>query len=151
MTCSMMTTKKMTTNSKKYLILLLLFFSHAAAQTTAISDTTKAFKLEIPKEVLDYQLNQMFFSNEMYSLPLYTAFIDDTSSVWIRTRMQLGSFHEQNSSNQLQFSILNPLYQNYAKSQSMKTWKMILGSVQAGAVGYLAYKHLKKYGFLKKK
>ena len=47
--------------------------------------------------------------------------------------------------------MLGPLYNNYLESQKLATLKAILGSVQVGAVAYLAYKHIKKYGFLKKK
>jgi hypothetical protein len=50
-----------------------------------------------------------------------------------------------------QLSILNPLQQQYSISQNMSALKYILGIVQTGAVGYLAYEHLKKYGFLKGK
>lgn len=53
--------------------------------------------------------------------------------------------------NNLQLNILTPLQEKYADLQSMKTLKSILGAVQLSAVGYLAYLHLKKYGFLKRK
>jgi len=52
--------------------------------------------------------------------------------------------------NNFQMNILNPLSEKYADVQSLKEWKYILGAVQLSAVGYLAYLHLKKYGFLKK-
>lgn len=44
-------------------------------------------------------------------------------------------------------SLLSPLYQQYMDGQTNRSWMSILGAVQAGAVGYLAYKHIKKYGF----
>ena len=43
-------------------------------------------------------------------------------------------------------SLLSPLYQKYMDGQTNRSWMSILGAVQAGAVGYLAYKHIKKYG-----
>jgi hypothetical protein len=78
--------------------------------------------------------------------------LKDTASVWIQTRMQLSNMMNQDDNkNNLQINILNPLSQKYSSLQSMKILKYILGTVQVSAVGYLAYLHLKKYGFLKKK
>ncbi len=44
-------------------------------------------------------------------------------------------------------NILSPLYSQYMEDQKNDTWRSILGTLQAGAVGYLAYKHIQKYGF----
>lgn len=66
--------------------------------------------------------------------------------------MMLSAFQSDDRADQMwKTNILNPLEERFRQSQSMKIWDTILGSVQAGAAGYLAYKHLKKYGFLKKK
>jgi hypothetical protein len=65
--------------------------------------------------------------------------------------MQLSGMYDNNASWGMQSDILNALSQQYNASQSLKTFKYILEAVQAGAVGYLAYQHLKKYGFLKRK
>ena len=90
--------------------------------------------------------------NRLKNLRLNASFINDTSSIWIRTRMQLNGFvFEQDPiKNNFQSSILNPLRQEYLDSQSNSELKYVLGMLQAGAVGYLTYEHLKKYGFLKK-
>ena len=42
-----------------------------------------------------------------------------------------------------------PLYQKYLEDSKFNPFKYALGMMQVGAVGYLAYKHIKKYGFLK--
>ena len=66
--------------------------------------------------------------------------------------MQLGEITNQDAGqNNFQTNILKPLQDKYAGMQSMKELKYILGTVQVSAVGYLAYLHLKKYGFLKRK
>ena len=86
------------------------------------------------------------------SLKLSSGFLNDSSSIWIQTRMQLaGIINQDEIQNNLQLNILNPLHEKYADMQSMKVLKYILGAVQLSAVGYLAYLHLKKYGFLKRK
>lgn len=47
--------------------------------------------------------------------------------------------------------ITTPLYNKFLESQKYSALKTILSTVQFGATGYILYKHLKKYGFLKKK
>lgn len=92
------------------------------------------------------------FFNELNNLKINSEFSNDTSSIWLITRMQLSRMINQESfDGSLQSNILNPLNQQYNATQRMKLFKSILGAVQIGAVGYLAYQHLKKYGFLKKR
>ncbi len=43
--------------------------------------------------------------------------------------------------------LVSPLLSKYHEDEKMNLFYTILGSVQAGAVGYMAYKHIKKYGF----
>lgn len=90
--------------------------------------------------------------NRLNNLQQVTSFVNDTSLIWIRTRMQMNGFlPEQNPmKSNFQKSILNPLQQQYLNSQNMSVLNYMLSLVQAGAFGYLAYEHLKKYGFLKK-
>lgn len=79
----------------------------------------------------------------------------DSSSIMMRTRMQLAGMYKLDDEGpikaNMQTSILNPLKQQYLSTQSMKELKYVLGMVSAGGVAYLAYEHIKKYGFLKKK
>jgi len=82
----------------------------------------------------------------------FNSFLQDTSLLWIRTRMQLNGFSSGEDHQKINFQtfILNPLQQQYMSSQSMSVWNYMLGMIQTGAFGYLAYEHLKKYGFLKR-
>ena len=77
--------------------------------------------------------------------------LNDSSSAWMRARMMIDQFSKNDEmlSNSAS-KMINPMYNDYLESQKLATLKAILGSVQVGAVAYLAYKHLKKYGFLKK-
>jgi len=140
-------------NSRKT-ILLLYFISCFAlfAQNKIELDTLRAFNLSIPEEILEYQFSDPAIINELNLISLNKMFVNDSSSVWMRTRMMIGAISSQsniydNSSSKM----LGPLYNNYLETQKLATLRAILGSVQVGAVAYLAYKHIKKYGFLKKK
>ena len=118
---------------------------------------TDSLKNQEPQQIFfNYFYNQTPYSfnfDGLNDLHLNTRFLNDTSSIWIQTRMRLaGNVNQQDEiRNNLQLNILNPLQEKYADLQSMKTLKSILGAVQLSAVGYLAYLHLKKYGFFKKK
>ena len=110
---------------------------------------------EMPLNLSNYFYNQppnSFGFDNISRLKLSPGFLDDSSSVWIQTRMQLAGITNQDEmQNNLQMNVLNPLHDKYVDLQSMKALKYILGAVQVSAVGYLAYLHLKKYGFLKGK
>ncbi len=44
---------------------------------------------------------------------------------------------------------LRPLSLRYKREQELAIYYQILGSLEAGTAGYLAYKHIKKYGLFK--
>lgn len=117
------------------------------------SDTLKIIERPLNFSTFFYNtLPDSYFLNEYDYLKFNPNLLKDTASIWIQTRMQLSNMMNQDDNkNNLQTNILDPLSQKYSSLQSMKTLKYILGTVQVSAVGYLAYLHLKKYGFLKKK
>jgi len=132
------------------LIVLFLFCNLLVAQNK--TDSLKNH--DTPLNFSNYFYNQSSYTlkfDNLTSLKLNSGFLNDSSSIWILTRMQLaGIINQDEIQNNLQMNILNPLLEKYTDLQSMKEWKYILGAVQLSAVGYLAYLHLKKYGFLKK-
>jgi len=139
---------------KIHIIIIFIFLCGViAAQSRSEVDTNRAFNFSLLPEVLNnYEVSTNYLL-DMYKLSFFKDFIDDTTNVWIRTRMMTGLFlnEEQKVFNNGPSELLNPLYNSYLDSQKYSTLYSIIGSVQIGAVTYLAYKHIKKYGFLKKK
>lgn len=137
------------------IVIFIIPFLSAVAQTKNSqkpADTTKSVIHLSPIFRFQDELLTNDFRNEIGSLPRLTKYALDSSSIWMQTRLQLGSIINQDQfQNNFQTSILNTLRQQYAATQDLKLLKQILGTVQVGAVGYLAYLHLKKYGFLKRK
>jgi len=141
-------------NSKKCVAVVFIFMcGFTAAQSKPDIDTISIYNFSLPPEVFhNYESSTSFFL-DTYKLSLFNEFLDDTANVWIRTRMMTGFFNNEdqkitaNNASQL----LNPLYDKFLENQKYSTLYSILGSVQVGAVAYMAYKHIKKYGFLKKK
>ena len=58
----------------------------------------------------------------------------------------INSFDEMN---ELQINFTNPLMFQYQKDQKISGIRFFLGAMQTAAVGYLAYKHIRKYGLFK--
>lgn len=136
------------TGIKAALLFLLTSFSIICGQTSGQIDTSRTFRLKIPFEVLSYQLEE---ENNLNRFSLYMPFLSDTTSLWIRTRMALADLSESDNSILSGQKTLDPLYQKYIQKENLKFLHSVLASIQAGAAGYIAYKHLKKYGFFKKK
>lgn len=81
------------------------------------------------------------------SFPLNT----DPNTKWLWTSYAISNSDQAISPPNLNFKDMAlPLYQKYKEDSKFNPFRYALGMVQFGAVGYLAYKHIKKYGFLKK-
>jgi hypothetical protein len=132
-------------------IVLILSLIFTCLTTSGQTDSLKNFRFEIPREIYDYELEHIDFLNNFSKLSTLSSIANDPSSLWIRTRLQLNALSEFSPRNDSKPDILNPLYQKYLANQNMRVIKSILGSVSLGATAYLAYRHIKKYGFLKKK
>jgi hypothetical protein len=137
--------RMMKTTVSKILVCSILFLNPLFAQT---GDTLKT---DFPQKLrLNDFRTEMFLENDFtHFMPV----LRDSSTLWISTRMQLAGMlsSEDPMKNNFKTFILNPLKQQYDASQSFKELKYFLGMVQVGGVAYLAYQHIKKYGFLKRK
>jgi len=149
----MKTLTKMTNISISKILILLICVAAPLSfgQSKTELDTLNSFKLSIPLEVLEYNINNDLYLNRINSSILnYPTFID-SSSVWIQARMMAGNFiNAQEGFENKAEKMTNPKLNSYYDSQKLATLKTILSSVQVGDVQYIAYKHIKKYGFLKK-
>lgn len=74
--------------------------------------------------------------------------LPDNSKLWLQSTVTLDkNFFAFEKDNLPDEDILSPLLQQYQNQQKMKPLYYILGTAESAAVGYLAYKHIKKYGF----
>jgi hypothetical protein len=78
-------------------------------------------------------------------MPIYT----DSSTIWLRTELALNYSSFQGSGMETDYHFTSPLYQPYQEDSKFNMVRYVLGMAQLTAVGYLAYRHIKKYGFLK--
>ncbi len=103
---------------------------------------TPTLNLNYKFDDLILYVNPDFFPN---NLPPH----DNPSTIWLRTELALSSslmFQENTGTDRHYTSIL---YQQYLEDSKFDPVRYVLGMAQLGAVGYLAYKHIKKYGFWK--
>lgn len=74
---------------------------------------------------------------------------EDPSTKWLRMSYNLS---HANLATEMEFeqNFLSPLYRKYMRDSDINVFRYILGIAQYSAVGYLAYRHIKKYGFFNK-
>jgi hypothetical protein len=74
----------------------------------------------------------------------------DISNLQLRTELALSypTAFRTSSTNEMNHLML-PFYKQYLENSKIDPIRYILGMAQAAAVGYMAYRHIKKYGFWK--
>ena len=97
---------------------------------------------------LQSKLDQLDFYLDLKSADMEMMFTGDKNSIWLWTYQSLKQTNG-GSSEKMPSHISLPLYRQYLANSKFDPVKTILGMAEAGAVGYLAYRSIKKYGFIK--
>jgi len=133
-------------------LLLLASFSCFAQQEESLisyKDSVYRFQGIIPPVEFQYNLNEIFSKPIAPNIPDDILFDDNPSTVWLRTQLLISNNTGQSGSGEITTHFTSPLYQQYLRDSEFDMVRYVLGAVQAGAVGYMAYRHIKKYGFWK--
>ena len=97
---------------------------------------TQFYKFQV-----DYELNNAGFNKNLTNNP---------NTIWLWTSYSLSSNNfNRTSSDNTPSNILSPLYRQYMEESKFDPVRYVLRMAEFGAVGYLAYRHIKKYGFWK--
>jgi len=100
---------------------------------------------------LSSALDELDFFLDLKSLDKTFLLNTDSNTKWLWTSYAISNSSQATfQSNENFDDMTRPLYQKYLEDSKFNPFKYALGMMQVGAVGYLAYKHIKKYGFLKK-
>ena len=78
---------------------------------------------------------------------MYLLLDDDPNTIWLRTSLLISKMDLPSGDNKV--DLLSPLFIQYSENSKFNPIRYMLGMAQIGAVGYLAYKHIKKYGLFK--
>lgn len=120
------------------------------ALSQEIADSLKVNKQTIRlNKSLSSVLDDLDFYLDLHDLDKTLLLNADPNTTWLWTSYAISS--QATFQSNLNFDNMTlPLYQKYLEDSKFNPFRYALGMVQVGAVGYLAFKHIKKYGFLKK-
>jgi hypothetical protein len=132
-------------------LLLLASFSCFAQQEESLinnKDSVYRFQGIVPPIEFQYNIDEIFSKPIAPNIPDDILFDDNPSTVWLRTELLIMN-NSQSELGDINTHFTSPLYQQYLRDSEFDMVRYVLGAVQAGAVGYMAYRHIKKYGFWK--
>jgi hypothetical protein len=108
-----------------------------------MQDTSRinTYDLKIHSIYLDDDFEINFPRLNKYDIYHDTGSVRLLSSYMLSSMVRDGSFHLKSD-----IHLLTNYHQFYIENSRLSTFKQVLGMAQLSAVGYLAYKHIKKYG-----
>ena len=106
----------------------------------------------IPSDALEhiqFRLDEFDFYREMFKLNSQILLNKDPNTLRLRTEMIIRQSAKNNyNAEDDNFYFLSPLYNKYLEESKFNPVRYVLGLAQLSAAGYLAYRHIKKYGFI---
>jgi len=114
-----------------------------------LTDSTYRYQGIIPPIEFQYNIEELFNTPILNNIPDNILFDKNPSTIWLRTEVLISSSSIQPGLDEVNTHFTSPLYQQYLRDSEFDVVRTILGTVQAGAVGYMAYRHIKRYGFWK--
>lgn len=106
----------------------------------------------IPSDALEhiqFRLDEFDFYREMFKLNSQILLNKDPNTLRLRTEMIIRQSVKNNyNAEDDNFHFLSPLYNKYLEESKFNPVRYVLGLAQLSAAGYLAYRHIKKYGFI---
>lgn len=144
----------MTKKFLPYLTLIVVFFiaDYCFSQKEEVyksEDSVYRFQGIIPPVEYQYNLDE-FFTKPLFNQTVEDIFFEDNpSNIWLRTELLISRSYSQTEYGEVNTFFTAPLYQQYLRDSEFDMMKYILGTVQTGAVAYMAYRYIKKYGFWK--
>jgi hypothetical protein len=134
-----------------FLIVLLASSSGFSQQEELYKSKDSVYRFQgiIPPVEFQYDLNEIFIKPIANQIPEEILFDSNPSTVWLRTELFISNNTAQSFDGEINTDFTSPLYQQYLRDSEFDMFRYVLGIAQASAVGYMAYRHIKKYGFWK--
>jgi hypothetical protein len=112
-------------------------------------DTVYRYQGIIPPIEFQYDLNQFFQQPLVNQISTDVLFTEDRSTIWLRTEMLISNHAYLFSEKEFDTHITSSLHKQFLEDSEFDMVRYVLGMAQLSAVAYMAYRHIKKYGFLK--
>lgn len=114
---------------------------------TPINDSLKIRNNQNSLVQMQIKFDEFELQREFKDMKMSVPIDGDPNTVWLRTSLAIAN--TENTSQSFSPHFLSPLEKQYLENSKFNPIRYALGMIQAGAVGYLAYKHIQKYRFLK--
>ena len=123
-------------------------YSQSEISKTQGNDTTKTFKTNALFN-LSYKFDEFDFYRSLTKPILNFNVNSATAILSLKTSVEISNNSSFNNENHIPGYLHSILYDEYLEKSKFNPVRTVLGLIQAGAVGYLAYQHIKKWGFIK--
>jgi len=126
-----------------------LYAQKGEKNSVQLTDSSHRYQGIVPPVEYQYDMNEFYIAPLFNHIPDEILFDENSSTVWLRTELLLSNKNLLMENGEVKTHFTLPLYQQYLKDSEFDMVRYILGTVQTGAVAYMAYRHIKKYGFWK--
>jgi hypothetical protein len=101
-----------------------------------------------PNKSLSSTIDDLYFYLDLHNFNKIFLVNTDPSTQWLWTSCLVLNSRQETLESNINFDYITlPLYQKYIKDSQLKTFRRLLKIVQRCVAFYLAYCHVKKYGF----
>jgi hypothetical protein len=129
-------------------IIFTSIFSQNETSKVQGNDPTRTFKTDALLN-LSYKFDEFDFYRNL-TKPIFNLNVDSsTAKLALRTSVEMSNNSSLDNENPTPMYLHSILYEEYLEKSKFNPVRTALGLIQAGAVGYLAYRHIKKWGFIK--
>lgn len=112
-------------------------------------DSVYRFQGIVPPVEFQYDLSRFFGQPLTKQIPTNILFTEDRSTIWLRTELLISNYSYLPNEVEFDDHFASPLHKQFLKDSEFDMVRYVLGMAQLSAVAYMAYRHIKKYGFLK--
>ncbi len=132
------------------IIVFLTLFSFCIYPQDAKNDYDKKISATDNLQRLQIQFDDFEFYRDLNYMKINMPSVGDTNTIWMWTSLSINNsgnpyINYGSSSSEL----ISPLNQKFLQDSKLNPVFYVLGMAQTAAVGYLAYRHIKKYGLFK--
>ena len=139
----------MTKNNFHTILFILLIFPLSGYAQVEKKDSTGIEKSYSHEENIQFNFDKYDLYHKLYFDESVISVNIDSNSVWLWTSIAISNSSNASSQINIYGKFSRILYQQYLEESKFNPVRYVLGMAQLGAVGYLAYRHIKKYGFWK--